>query len=259
MNVPTWQPTSSRRPLGREAAHVREALGEGRDAPLLLLDVAHVLDVAVGVLHREVVRARVHVDDPARAALDDAPEAAELARGRRVVALRVDRPRSASSRSARGSGRHRTAGSAPRPRCGRACSPPRRAGRRPPRLGLGTTWPQGDSKYALEAHCAPHATRRGRRGDRLYSRLVRVADHPRERPAWWALAAAALASFILHIPFLTTPLSVDEGGYGYVAQLVGARAPTSTATSGSTGRRGCCCSTAGRARAAGLGTGSTSA
>ena len=40
----------------------------------------------------------------------------------------------------------------------------------------------------------------------------------RERPAWWALAAAALASFILHIPFLTTPLSVDEGGYGYVAQ-----------------------------------------
>jgi 4-amino-4-deoxy-L-arabinose transferase-like glycosyltransferase len=47
---------------------------------------------------------------------------------------------------------------------------------------------------------------------------VRVADHSRERPAWWALAAAALASFILHIPFLTTPLSVDEGGYGYVAR-----------------------------------------
>ena len=47
---------------------------------------------------------------------------------------------------------------------------------------------------------------------------MRVADHPRERPAWWALAAAALASFILHIPFLTTPLSVDEGGYGYVAR-----------------------------------------
>ena len=68
-----------------------EALGEGRDAPLLLLDVAHVLDVAVGVLHREVVRPRVHVDDAARAALDDAAEAAELAGGRRVVALRVDR------------------------------------------------------------------------------------------------------------------------------------------------------------------------
>jgi 4-amino-4-deoxy-L-arabinose transferase-like glycosyltransferase len=46
---------------------------------------------------------------------------------------------------------------------------------------------------------------------------VRVADHSRERPAWWALAAAALASFVLHLPFLTTPLSVDEGGYGYVA------------------------------------------
>jgi 4-amino-4-deoxy-L-arabinose transferase-like glycosyltransferase len=47
---------------------------------------------------------------------------------------------------------------------------------------------------------------------------VRVADHSGERPAWWALAAAALASFVLHIPFLTTPLSVDEGGYGYVAR-----------------------------------------
>jgi 4-amino-4-deoxy-L-arabinose transferase-like glycosyltransferase len=47
---------------------------------------------------------------------------------------------------------------------------------------------------------------------------VRVADHTRERPAWWALAAAALASFVLHLPFLTTPLSVDEGGYGYVAR-----------------------------------------
>jgi len=47
---------------------------------------------------------------------------------------------------------------------------------------------------------------------------VRVADHSGERPAWWVLAAAALASFILHIPFLTTPLSVDEGGYGYVAR-----------------------------------------
>jgi 4-amino-4-deoxy-L-arabinose transferase-like glycosyltransferase len=46
---------------------------------------------------------------------------------------------------------------------------------------------------------------------------VRVADFSGERPAWWALAAAAVASFILHIPFLTTPLSVDEGGYGYVA------------------------------------------
>ena len=47
---------------------------------------------------------------------------------------------------------------------------------------------------------------------------MRLAEHPRERPAWWALAAAALASFILHLPFLTTPLSVDEGGYGYVAR-----------------------------------------
>jgi 4-amino-4-deoxy-L-arabinose transferase-like glycosyltransferase len=47
---------------------------------------------------------------------------------------------------------------------------------------------------------------------------VRAAEHARERPAWWALAAAALASFVLHLPFLTTPLSVDEGGYGYVAQ-----------------------------------------
>ena len=46
---------------------------------------------------------------------------------------------------------------------------------------------------------------------------MRVAEHSRERPAWWALAAAALASFVLHLPFLTTPLSVDEGGYGYVA------------------------------------------
>jgi 4-amino-4-deoxy-L-arabinose transferase-like glycosyltransferase len=46
---------------------------------------------------------------------------------------------------------------------------------------------------------------------------VRAADHSRERPAWWALAAAAVAAFLLHIPFLTTPLSVDEGGYGYVA------------------------------------------
>jgi 4-amino-4-deoxy-L-arabinose transferase-like glycosyltransferase len=52
---------------------------------------------------------------------------------------------------------------------------------------------------------------------RLYSRHVRVADHSRDRPAWWALAAAALASLLLHIPFLSTPLSVDEGGYGYVA------------------------------------------
>jgi 4-amino-4-deoxy-L-arabinose transferase-like glycosyltransferase len=47
---------------------------------------------------------------------------------------------------------------------------------------------------------------------------VRVADQSGERPAWWALAAAALASFVLHLPFLTTPLSVDEGGYGYVAR-----------------------------------------
>ena len=47
---------------------------------------------------------------------------------------------------------------------------------------------------------------------------MRVADHSGERPAWWALAAAAVASFLLHIPFLSTPLSVDEGGYGYVAQ-----------------------------------------
>jgi 4-amino-4-deoxy-L-arabinose transferase-like glycosyltransferase len=47
---------------------------------------------------------------------------------------------------------------------------------------------------------------------------VRVADHSGERPAWWALAAAAVASLVLHIPFLTTPLSVDEGGYGYVAR-----------------------------------------
>ena len=47
---------------------------------------------------------------------------------------------------------------------------------------------------------------------------MRVADHSGERPAWWALAAAALASFVLHLPFLTTPLSVDEGGYGYVAR-----------------------------------------
>ena len=54
--------------------------------------------------------------------------------------------------------------------------------------------------------------------DHEYSRLVRFADPSRERPAWWALAAAALASFVLHIPFLTTPLSVDEGGYGYVAR-----------------------------------------
>ena len=64
--------------------------------------------------------------------------------------------------------------------------------------------------------CRTHTARSPRH--RLYSRLVRVADHYRERPAWWALAAAALASFLLHIPFLTTPLSVDEGGYGYVAQ-----------------------------------------
>ncbi|MDX6628885.1 MAG: hypothetical protein QOH00_1131 [Gaiellales bacterium] len=47
---------------------------------------------------------------------------------------------------------------------------------------------------------------------------MRVAEHPRERPAWWVLSAAALASFVLHLPFLTTPLSVDEGGYGYVAE-----------------------------------------
>jgi 4-amino-4-deoxy-L-arabinose transferase-like glycosyltransferase len=46
---------------------------------------------------------------------------------------------------------------------------------------------------------------------------VRIAEPSRERPAWWALFAAALASFALHLPFLTTPLSVDEGGYGYVA------------------------------------------
>ena len=39
---------------------------------------------------------------------------------------------------------------------------------------------------------------------------MRAADHPRERPAWWALAAAALASLVLHIPFLTTPLSWPE-------------------------------------------------
>ncbi|HET6175019.1 MAG TPA: glycosyltransferase family 39 protein [Gaiellales bacterium] len=47
---------------------------------------------------------------------------------------------------------------------------------------------------------------------------MRAAELHRERPAWWALAAAALASFVLHLPFLTTPLSVDEGGYGYVAE-----------------------------------------
>jgi 4-amino-4-deoxy-L-arabinose transferase-like glycosyltransferase len=46
---------------------------------------------------------------------------------------------------------------------------------------------------------------------------VRAADIHRERPAWWALAASAGAAFVLHIPFLSTPLSVDEGGYGYVA------------------------------------------
>ena len=48
-------------------------------------------------------------------------------------------------------------------------------------------------------------------------RLVRVADPSREGPAWWVLGASALAAFVLHLPFLTTPLSVDEGGYGYVA------------------------------------------
>jgi 4-amino-4-deoxy-L-arabinose transferase-like glycosyltransferase len=47
---------------------------------------------------------------------------------------------------------------------------------------------------------------------------VRVAEQARERPAWWALAAAAGAALLLHLPFLTTPLSVDEGGYGYVAE-----------------------------------------
>lgn len=46
---------------------------------------------------------------------------------------------------------------------------------------------------------------------------MRVAELPRDRPAWWVLSAAALASFVLHLPFLTTALSVDEGGYGYVA------------------------------------------
>ena len=46
---------------------------------------------------------------------------------------------------------------------------------------------------------------------------MRAADISRERPAWWALAASAVAAFLLHIPFLSTPLSVDEGGYGYVA------------------------------------------
>ena len=72
-NVPTWQPTSSSRPLGAYRWTWLEAVGERRDATLLLLDVAHVLDRAVQVLHLLVVRARVHVHERAAAALDDRP------------------------------------------------------------------------------------------------------------------------------------------------------------------------------------------
>ena len=64
------QPALRHEPLRRA-----QALGEGRDAALLLLEVADVLDLPVRVLHLLVVRPRVHVDEAAAAALDDPPEA----------------------------------------------------------------------------------------------------------------------------------------------------------------------------------------
>ena len=99
----------------RVALHVPEAVGERRDAALLLLDVAHVLDRAVQVLHLLVVRARVHVHERAAAALDDRPRepAVLLARSTCSGAAGRSRPRG-STRSARGSRRRRTADSARR-------------------------------------------------------------------------------------------------------------------------------------------------
>ena len=51
---------------------LREALSEGLDPTLLLLDVLLVLDVTVVLDDGLVMRARIHVHEMARAALDDA-------------------------------------------------------------------------------------------------------------------------------------------------------------------------------------------
>ena len=51
---------------------LREALREGLDPTLLLLDVLLVLDVTVVLDDGLVMRARIHVHEVARAALDDA-------------------------------------------------------------------------------------------------------------------------------------------------------------------------------------------
>ena len=51
---------------------LREALREGLDPTLFLLDVLLVLDIAVVLDHGLVMRARIHVHEVARAALDDA-------------------------------------------------------------------------------------------------------------------------------------------------------------------------------------------
>ena len=91
--VPTWQPTSSSRPIRDEAADVAQALGERGLAAGLLLEVAAVLDGPVRLLHPLVVGPRVHVHEAAVAALDDAPAAAELVGSRGVEALRIARPR----------------------------------------------------------------------------------------------------------------------------------------------------------------------
>ena len=69
--------------------YVGEALGEGLNATLLLVDVRLVFDVAVVLDNRLVVRARIHVHEVAGAALDDAAVLAERARGARVVHARV--------------------------------------------------------------------------------------------------------------------------------------------------------------------------
>ena len=123
-NVPMWQPTSSSRPVGRVALHVAQALGERRDATLLLLDVADVLD---GAVQRPAPSDGAGAGSCTRASScgtrRSTREPAELLGGRRVVALRVDLAARGSTRSGRGSRRRRTAGSAPRCRRARRVVP----------------------------------------------------------------------------------------------------------------------------------------
>ena len=73
--------------------HVREALGEGLNPTLLLLDVRLILDVAVVLDDRLMVRAGIHVDEVARTALNDAAVLAEGTGGTGVVDARVGHAR----------------------------------------------------------------------------------------------------------------------------------------------------------------------